>query len=94
MLFAHLSFTWERSRVPVMISSHSNHELRGLLAPLANGIEILKLQGASDPAVTAMMERQIYRLRECLDTLQRGSHNNQRQHQPVHDAAVERPTFR
>ena len=47
-----------------------NHELRGPLAPLAIGIEILKRRGDRDEGVTktlAMMERQIAILKRALD---------------------------
>jgi signal transduction histidine kinase len=48
-----------------------NHELRGSLAPLAIGIEILKRRGLDDPAAAArtleMMERQIQTLKRILD---------------------------
>ena len=47
-----------------------NHELRGPLAPLAIGIEILKRRGLDDPGTArtiAMMERQIGILKRALD---------------------------
>jgi K+-sensing histidine kinase KdpD len=47
-----------------------NHELRGPLAPLAIGIEILKRRGAQDEGIArtlAMMERQIEILKRALD---------------------------
>jgi signal transduction histidine kinase len=47
-----------------------NHELRGPLAPLAIGIEILKRRDLDSPSAAntlAMMERQIQILKQALD---------------------------
>jgi K+-sensing histidine kinase KdpD len=47
-----------------------NHEIRGPLAPLAIGIEILKQRGLDAPSAArtlAMMERQIQILKLALD---------------------------
>jgi signal transduction histidine kinase len=46
------------------------HELRGPLAPIANGIQILKLHGPS-LEVIAMMERQMKQVTGTLDRLLR-----------------------
>ena len=46
-----------------------NHEIRGPLAPLAFGIEILKMRSGCDEKTLAMMERQVERLRTVLKEL-------------------------
>jgi signal transduction histidine kinase len=46
-----------------------NHEIRGPLAPLAFGIEILKMKAHCDEKTLAMMERQVERLRTVLKEL-------------------------
>jgi hypothetical protein len=43
-----------------------NHDVRGPLAQLAFGIEILKLKVHCDEKTLAMMERQVERLRTVL----------------------------
>jgi hypothetical protein len=43
-----------------------NHELRNALAPLANYIQVLKLQGA-DPDTISKIEQQIVRLKSIMD---------------------------
>jgi signal transduction histidine kinase len=61
--------TTETLRLRVLIEA-LNHELRGPLAPLAIGIEILKRRGDGDEGVAktlAMMERQILILKQALD---------------------------
>jgi hypothetical protein len=46
-----------------------NHEVRGPLAPLAFGIEILKSRSGCDKKTLAMMERQVERLRVVLNEM-------------------------
>jgi hypothetical protein len=50
-----------------------NHEVRGPLAPLAFGIEILKSRAHCDEKTLAMMERQVERLRTVLTEISRSS---------------------
>jgi hypothetical protein len=45
-----------------------NHELRNVLAPLVNYVEILRLKG-SDPATITLIVRQTARLQSRMDEL-------------------------
>jgi signal transduction histidine kinase len=58
----------DRMRDPDQHLKFVNHELRNALAPLANYVEILKLQGC-DPQTLALIVRQIARLQSIMDEL-------------------------